>query len=75
VRQIEWTHELLVYFHYANQLEDNTDTVKKNRETLIEASKRDGIEVSAEKIKYMLLPRHQNAGQNMLGNRSFENVA
>jgi hypothetical protein len=37
-----------------------------------------GLEVNAENTKYMLLSRHQNAGQNhdiKIANRSFENVA
>jgi hypothetical protein len=33
-------------------------------ETLIDASKEVGLEVDTEKSKYMLLSRHQNAGQN-----------
>jgi hypothetical protein len=36
------------------------------------------LEVNTEKTKYMLLSRHQNAGQNYdikIGNRCFENVA
>jgi hypothetical protein len=37
-----------------------------------------GLEVNAEKTKYMLLSLYQNAGQNHdinTANRSFENVA
>jgi hypothetical protein len=37
-----------------------------------------GLEVNTEKTKYILLTRHQNAGQNhdmKTGNRCFENVA
>jgi hypothetical protein len=37
-----------------------------------------GLVVNTEKNKYMLLSRHQNAGQNHdvnTGNRCFENVA
>jgi hypothetical protein len=37
-----------------------------------------GPEVNTEKSKYILLTRHQNAGQNdniKIGDRSFENVA
>jgi hypothetical protein len=48
------------------------DTIKKNTQTLIEPSKEVGLEVNTEKTKYMLLSRHQYAGQNhdiKLGNR------
>jgi hypothetical protein len=70
------THQLLVYADDVNLLGDNIDTTKKNIETLIGASKV-GLEVNAEKTKYMLLSRHQNAGQNQnikTGDRSVENV-
>jgi hypothetical protein len=33
-------------------------------ETLLDASKEVGLEVNTEKTKYMLLSRHQNAGQS-----------
>jgi hypothetical protein len=45
---------------------------------VIDASMEVGLEVKAEKTKYMLLSRHQNAGQNYdmkIANRSFENMA
>jgi hypothetical protein len=51
--------------------------MKKNEETVIDASKEVGLEVNAENTKCMLLSRHQNAGQNhniKIANRSFENV-
>jgi hypothetical protein len=54
------------------------DITKENTETLIDASKEVGLEVNAEKTKYMLLSRHQKAGQNRdikIANRCFENVA
>jgi hypothetical protein len=47
-------------------------------ETLIDASKEVGLEVNTEKTKYMLLYRHQNAGQShdiKIANKCFENVA
>jgi hypothetical protein len=47
-----------------NLLGDNTDTIRKNTETLINASKEVGLEIDVEKTKYMLLSRHQSVGQN-----------
>jgi hypothetical protein len=47
------------------------------KETLIDASKEAGLEVNVDKIKYMLLARHQNAGQGhgiKIAKKSFENV-
>jgi hypothetical protein len=45
---------------------------------LIDASKEVGVEVNAEKAKYMLVSCHQNAGHYLeikIANRSFENVS
>jgi hypothetical protein len=61
-----------------NILRDNIGTLKKNAVTFINASKEVGLEIKVEKTKYMLLSRHQNAGQNRdikTANRSFENVS
>jgi hypothetical protein len=61
-----------------NVLGDNTDAIKKNTETLIDANKEAGLEINIEKTKCMLLYNYQNAGQNhdiKTANRLFENVS
>jgi hypothetical protein len=61
-----------------NILGYNIDTISKNIETLIIASKEVDLEINVKKTKCMLLSRHQNAGQNPdveIANRSFENVS
>jgi hypothetical protein len=76
--KLNGTHQLPAYADDANLLGDNIDTVKKNTETLTGASKEVGLEIYIEETKYMLLSRHQNAGQNRnikITNRSFENVS
>jgi hypothetical protein len=75
--KLNGTYELLAYADDVNLLEDNTDTIKKNTETLIVASKEIGVEVNVEKTKHLLLSRQQNVGQNRdikIANRSFENL-
>jgi hypothetical protein len=60
-----------------NVLGDNIDTIKKSQ-TLIDASKEVGLEITVQKTKGRLLSRHQNAGLNRdikIINKSFENVA
>jgi hypothetical protein len=74
--KLNGTHQLLVYVEVVNLLGDNIDTIKKNTQTLIDASKEVGLEENTEKTKYMLLSGKQNAGQNRdikISNRCFEN--
>jgi hypothetical protein len=60
--KLNGTQHLLVYADDVNILDDNINTIKKNRQTLIGASKEVGLEVNAEKTKYMLLFCHQSTG-------------
>jgi hypothetical protein len=49
-KKLNGTHHLLVYADDVNLLGDNIDTIKKNMETLIDASKDVGLEVNTEKL-------------------------
>jgi hypothetical protein len=62
--------------HSISILEDNINAANKNTETLIDASKEIGREIT-QKTKYMLMSRHQNLEQNhniKVAKRNFENV-
>jgi hypothetical protein len=70
-------HRLLVYADDFNILGGSVHTIRKNTEALLITSKEIGLEVNAEKTKYMVISRDQNAGQNgyiQIGNESFETV-
>jgi hypothetical protein len=43
--KLNGTHQLLTYADDVNLLGDNIDTVKKNIDTLIDASKEAGLEI------------------------------
>jgi len=60
--KLNGTHQLLVYADVVNILGGSMHTVKENAEALIAASKEIGLEVNADKTKYMVMSGDQNAG-------------
>jgi hypothetical protein len=77
VLNLNGTHQLLVYAFDVNILRGSVHTIKKNAETLVVASKETGLEVNADKSKFMVMSRDQNAGRshNMkVDNRYLESV-
>jgi hypothetical protein len=76
--KLNGTCQLSAYADDVNIVEENTDTIKKNSEALLDASKDVGLEVNPEKTKYMLMSRGQKIGQKhsiKIVNRRFEGVA
>jgi hypothetical protein len=53
--KLNGTHQLLAYADDVNLLGDNIDTIKKNTDILIDASKQVRLEINVDKTKYMLL--------------------
>jgi hypothetical protein len=77
-QKLNGTHQLLAYADDVIIVGGNTDTVKKNTEALLDASKEVGLEVNPEETKYMLMSRGQKIGQKhsiKIANRSFEDAA
>ena len=61
--KLNGTHQFLVYAD-VNILGGSIDTIKKDAEVLIMASRETGLEVNADKTKYVVMSRDQNAGQS-----------
>jgi len=75
--KINCTHQLLAHADDVNILGGGIHNLKENAEALVAATRDTGLEVSADKTKYMVMSRDQNAGQNHSvknHNRTFERV-
>jgi hypothetical protein len=59
--KLNGTHQLLVYADEVNILGGSVRTIKKNAEASAVASKQTRLEVNADKTKYMVMSRDQNA--------------
>jgi hypothetical protein len=59
--KLNGTHQLLVYADDVNVLGGSVYTIKENAEALIVEI---GLEVNADKTKYMVRSRDQNAGRS-----------
>jgi hypothetical protein len=56
---LDGTHQLLACADDINIVGENTDSMKKNREAMLDANKEVGLEVYPEKTKYMLMLRNR----------------
>jgi len=60
--KLNGTHQLLADANDVNILGGSVHMVKENAEALVVATKEIGLEVNADKTKYMIMSRNQNAG-------------
>jgi hypothetical protein len=75
--KLNGTHPLLAYADDVNILGGSVHTVKENAEALLVATKEIGLEVNADKTKYMVMSRDRNTGRDdsvNINNISIERV-
>ena len=75
--KLNGTDQLLAYADDVNILGGSADAVKENAEALLVATKEIGLEVNADKTKYMVMSRDRNAGRGCsvkIDNSSIERV-
>jgi len=62
--KLNGTRHLFVYADYVNILGGGLQTIQKNTDALVVACKETGPDVDADKIKYVVMSRDQNAGRS-----------
>ena len=62
--KLNGTHQFLVCADDINIFEGILHIIKEDAQTLIVASKESGLELNADKTKYMVMSRDQNAGRS-----------
>jgi hypothetical protein len=75
--KLNGTHQLLVYADDINILGGSVHIIKESAEALLVTSKEIGLEVNADKTKYMVMSQDQTAGRNRsmkIDNSSFERL-
>jgi len=61
--KLNGTHQLLAYADVVNILGGSIHTLKENAEASVVATREIGLEINADKTKYMVTSRDQNAGR------------
>jgi hypothetical protein len=62
--KLNGTHQLLVYANNVNIVGVSVHNKEENTEVLVVASKKIGLEVNADKSKYMFKSRNQKSGSS-----------
>ena len=62
--KLNGTHQLFVYADDVNILGGSIHTIEKNTEALLVGSKETGLEVNANKTKYVAMSRYRNTGRS-----------
>jgi len=61
--KLNGTHQRLAYANDVNILGGSIHVLKENADTLVAATREIGLEVNADKTKYMVMSREENAGR------------
>jgi hypothetical protein len=64
--KLNGTHQLLAYADDVNILGGSVHTVEENAEALVVATKGIGLEINADKTKYMIMSRDQNVRRSYI---------